>query len=88
MALPEWEEKVSCAAACNRCGKTLAPGDERILSVYDHEAVCMQCKKAEEALPDYKEVSTAMITGCMRDVELTMVDPAGYCFHHFYPYAC
>jgi hypothetical protein len=83
-----WEERLSCATKCAKCGKDLRAKDVRILSVYDHEAICTNCKKEEEKRPDYAEMSKKMIGQCMADTELTMIDPGGYCFHHFYPYAC
>jgi len=83
-----WEERVSCATECPRCGKELDPKDQRILSVYDDQAICMECKKKEEKRPDYDEVSKRMIGQCMADVEQQLGDPAGYCYHHFYSYKC
>lgn len=84
----EWEEKLACAIECARCKKGLGPKDQRILSVYDNEAICMECKSKEEQRPDYKETSEAMVKQCMVDLELMQADPGGYCFHHFYPYVC
>jgi hypothetical protein len=83
-----WEENLSCATRCAKCGKDLGSADERVLSVYDHEPICLSCKKEEEKRADYPEVSKKVIGQCMADQELTMVDPEGYCFHHFYPYKC
>lgn len=83
-----WEDVLSCAAACARCEETLKPEDPRILSVVDHQAICMGCKAAEEAQPDYSETSKAMIGQCMIDTETMYGDPGGYCYHHFYPYRC
>jgi len=82
------QEKLSCAGMCSRCDKGLLQGDERILSVYDHQPLCKTCKDREEENPDYAEVSKRMIEQCMINVELTMMDPTGYCYHHFYPYKC
>jgi hypothetical protein len=48
----------------------------------------MECKKEEEARPDYEEVSKGMIGQCMAETELFYGDPGGYCFHHFYPFTC
>jgi hypothetical protein len=83
-----WEEKVSCAIACPRCGKKLGAADERILSVYNDEAICMACKEEEEGRSDYAQVSKKMIDECLLDTDNRWVDPAGYCYHHFYPYKC
>ena len=82
------EQKLACATKCSRYIKSLTPQDQRILSVYDDEAICMACKKKEEQRPDYKETSEKMVKQCMVDVELMQSDPGGYCFHHFYPYTC
>ena len=86
--MDQWQEKLSCALACSRCGVGLGPEAARILSVYDHEAICMDCKKAEEQRPDYEEVSRQAIGFCMAETEVMYGDPQGYCFHHFYPYTC
>jgi len=83
-----WEEKLLCVTECPKCKKSLNPKDQRILSVYDDEPICMECKKKEEQRPDYKETSEKMVKQCMVDVELMQSDPGGYCFHHFYPYTC
>lgn len=83
-----WEETLRCASGCTRCGKAMDREDPRILSVYDHQPICLECKKDEEERPDYQEASRQMIGRCMVDIELTMKDPGGYCFHHFYPYRC
>jgi hypothetical protein len=84
----DWEEKITCAIECPRCHRELTPADERILSVYNHEAICMACKRAEEKSRDYEKVSKKMIDECLLDTENRWADPAGYCYHHFYPYKC
>jgi hypothetical protein len=83
-----WEEKLSCAVECPRCKKKLGPQEQRILSVYDDEPICLDCKKKEEGRSDYGEASRKMIGQCMADVEQQWGDPAGFCYHHFYPYQC
>jgi hypothetical protein len=83
-----WEERVACANSCGRCAKSMKPEDLRILSVYDHQAICMDCKHEEEKRPDYKEKSTSVIGRCMIETELLYGDPKNYCYHHFYPYTC
>jgi len=83
-----WEDALSCAIECSRCSRTMAPADERILSVYDHQPICMPCKKEEEKRPDYEEVSKNAIGQCMIQTEIQYSDPGGYCYHHFYPYKC
>jgi hypothetical protein len=66
----------------------MKPDELRILSVYDHEAICMECKKEEEKRPDYEKVSRETIGQCMIDTEIQWGDPEGYCYHHFYPFRC
>ncbi len=84
----KWVEKLECAIVCHRCNGKMEPTDPRILSVYDHQAICMTCKKEEEQRPDYEKVSRNTIDQCLIDTELQYGDPAGYCYHHFYPYTC
>jgi hypothetical protein len=83
-----WEDVISCAIACARCEKAMGENDQRILSVYDHEAICLACKKEEEKRPDYEEVSKNVIGTCMAETEQMWGDPGGYCLYHFYPYTC
>ena len=83
-----WEEKLSCALACTRCKKRLNPEDHRILSVYDHEAICLSCKKEEEQRLDYEETAKRLIGTCMAETETLYGDPGGYCYFHFYPFKC
>jgi hypothetical protein len=70
----EWEETILCATQCSRCRGGL---DRRILSVYDHQVICMECKKEEEERPDYDEVSKNMIRQCMVDTERQYGDRGG-----------
>ena len=84
----DWKEKITCATECSRCHRALRADDERILSVYDHEAVCLNCKEIEEQRPDYKDAATRMIENCTIDLELKQSDPGSYCYSHFYPYKC
>ena len=84
----KWRDTLACATQCGRCDKKLATDDKRILSVYDHKAICMACKAEEEARPDYEEVSKKMIGTCMIETEVMYGDPGGYCYHHFYPFTC
>lgn len=83
-----WLQQLACAVVCPRCEQQLGPRDGRILSVYDHQAICLACKKQEEERPDYEQVSKQTIGQCLIDTELQYGDPAGYCYHHFYPYTC
>lgn len=84
----QWEEALSCAIACTRCSQKLDSNSERILSVYDHQPICLACKKEEESRPDYEAVSKSMIGQCMAETEALYGDPGGYCYFHFYPFKC
>ena len=83
-----WEKRLSCADRCGRCQRPLEAKDQRLLSVYDHDAICMTCKQAEEKKPDYEDVSKQMIATCMQETQKPYGDPASYCFHHFCPFKC
>ena len=83
-----WEKQLSCASQCRRCQKPLSEKDRRILSVYDHQPICIDCKKAEEKQPDYEDVSKQMIATCLKETNKPYGDPASYCFHHFCPFKC
>ena len=83
-----WQEELICATQCVRCEVILKPVDLRILSVYDHEAICMKCKRAEESRPDFQDVSMQVAEQCLIHSESGKGDPKGYCYHHFYPYKC
>jgi hypothetical protein len=83
-----WKDILFCALECHRCHKNLNPHDERILSCFDHEAICMDCKSQEERRPDYEETSKQMIGQCLIDIEMQQGDPQSYCYSHFYPYKC
>ena len=72
----EWVEKLSCAIQCHRCDRKMEQKDERILSVYDHEAICMECKKEEEQRSDYEEVSKRTIGQCLVATTGIHGDPA------------
>ena len=84
----DWEKNLACAIACGRCEAKLGPESERILSVYDHQPICLECKKEEENRPDYEAVSKNMISQCMIETEVMWGDPGGYCYYHFYPFKC
>lgn len=84
----QWEKELSCAIACHRCNAKLAARDQRILSVFDHQPICLTCKQAEEKQSDYAEVSQNMIGTCMMETEVMYGDPGGYCYYHFYPFSC
>ena len=83
-----WKKKIACSTRCARCDGALTNEDKRILSVYDHEPICMPCKKEEEARPDYETTAKDMVGTCMAETELLYGDPGGYCFYHFYPFTC
>lgn len=42
---------------CDRCGKDLAGG--RIMSMYNEDCICMECKAAEEKRADYADARDA-----------------------------
>jgi len=84
----EWKEALNCALECKRCGATLPGRSDRILSVYDHQPICLSCKNEEEKRPDYEEVAQRVIGQCMAETEVMYSDPAGYCYFHFYPFKC
>jgi len=84
----DWEKQLACAESCRRCGKTLQDKDRRLLSVYDHEPICMDCKNDEEKRADYEDMSKQMIAACMETTNKPYGDPASYCFHHFCPFKC
>lgn len=83
-----WLDELSCASRCHRCDRKLDHADLRILSVYDHKAICMNCKEQEVARPDYEQVSMDVAEQCLIHSESGAVDSRGYCYHHFYPYHC
>lgn len=84
----QWEKDLACLVVCPRCGRRMEAGDERILSVYDHEPICMLCKKEEEQRPDYPERSKQMIEQWMSESEINYGDLAGFCYHHFNAFKC
>ena len=84
----QWEKSLACSIRCTRCDRALSKEDQRILSAYDHEPICLPCKKEEESRPDYETVARHMIGSCMAETELLYSDPGGYCFYHFYPFKC
>ena len=83
-----WEKELSCANQCKRCHQSIEDKDQRILSVYDHQPICMACKSEEEKQPDYDDTSKQMIAQCMEETNKPYGDPASYCFHHFCPFKC
>jgi hypothetical protein len=86
--MENWEKQLSCAEECSRCSKSLEAKDRRILSVYDHQPICSDCKKEEEKRPDYEDASRQMMAECISETGKPYGDPASYCFHHFCPYKC
>ena len=86
--MDQWEKALACAIKCFRCDTGLRPNQKRILSVYDHEPICLACKAEEEKRQDYETVSRETIGTCMAETEIMYSDPQGYCFHHFYPFTC
>ena len=83
-----WEKQLSCAEDCSRCGHSLETKDRRILSVFDHQPICLSCKKEEEKRSDYEDASRQMMAECIAETSKPYGDPASYCFHHFCPFKC
>jgi hypothetical protein len=83
-----WEKHLDCASICQRCRKPLGKKDPRILSVVDHQPICLDCKQSEEAQPEYSDQSKQMIAGCIAATGKPYGDTASYCFHHFLPFTC
>ena len=71
-----WEKQLACANDCHRCGKSLQNKDRRLLSVYDHQPICMACKAEEEKQPDFEDMSRQMIAACMESTDKPYGDPA------------
>ena len=46
--MENWEKQLSCAQECSRCNKSLTNKERRILSIVDHQPICIDCKKEEE----------------------------------------
>ncbi len=42
---------------CDRCGGSLRGG--RIMSMYNNDCICMECKKAEQKREDYRKAVEA-----------------------------
>jgi hypothetical protein len=83
-----WKKQLSCADQCERCNKAFGKKDQRLLSIFDHKPICMQCKKEEEKRSDYEDRSKEMIATCIQETNKPYGDPASYCFHHFCPFKC
>ena len=86
--MENWEKELSCAKKCSRCSNSLETRDRRILSVFDHQPICLDCKNEEEKRPDYEDASRQMMAQCIAETEKPYGDPASYCFHHFCPFKC
>ena len=84
----EWKKDLACLVVCPRCSEKMTSRAQRILSVYDHEPICMMCKEKEEKQPDYEETSKRMIEQWMSESEVRYGDLAGYFYYHFNPFTC
>ena len=84
----QWEKDLACAEICSRCNSKIDHNEQRILSVYTHTPICMQCKQEEEKNPDYADTSKQMISQCLEETSRPYGNPGGYCFHHFCPFKC
>jgi hypothetical protein len=83
-----WQKHLACAEQCVRCNESLQTKDRRFLSVFDHQPICVDCKKEEEKRPDYQDASRQLMVECMAETSRPYGDPASYCFHHFCPFKC
>jgi hypothetical protein len=86
--MQNWEKQLACAKACSRCSRPLKNKEGRILSVVDHQPICILCKRVEEKKPDYEDASRQMMAECMEKTGRPYGDTASYCFHHFVPFKC
>ena len=86
--MENWEKHLACAKECSRCNRSLTDKERRILSVIDHQPICLDCKNEEEKKPDYKDASRLMMAECMEQTGRPYGDTASYCFHHFVPFKC
>ena len=86
--MEKWEIQLSCAEVCSRCNRSLKNKERRILSVVDHQPICIDCKKEEEKQPDYEDATRQMMSECMEQTGRPYGDTASYCFHHFIPFKC
>ena len=84
----QWEKELACASLCRRCNQPFGKKDRRILSVFDHQPICLACKQLEEKRPDYEDQSKQMVADCIARTGKPYGDAAGYCFHHFCPFTC
>lgn len=50
---------------CDRCGKDLSGG--RIMSMYNEDCICMECKDKETKRPDYKATAKADMDRYLRE---------------------
>ncbi len=86
--MDQWEKSLACATECSNCGAQLEDRQQRVLSVYTHDPVCMPCKKKEEVRTDYEDTSKQMIARCLSETGRPYGSVGGFCFHHFCPYKC
>jgi hypothetical protein len=81
-----WKENLKGAQSCSVCKAEIDRKSPRILSVYTHNPICLDCKQVEEKKSDYEDVAKAMISECLKKEGKPYGDPQGYCFHHFCPF--
>lgn len=53
---------------CDRCGKDLSQG--RIMSMFNEDCICMQCKEEETKRPDYKQAVEKDTNEYLRKIKL------------------
>jgi hypothetical protein len=74
--IKDWEKQLSCAEECSRCNTSLKTKDRRILSVIDHQPICVDCKKEEQTRPDHEDASRQMMAQCIAETSKPYGDPA------------
>lgn len=82
----QWEKLLEFAEYCAICSEQFRGNDQRILSVYLHQPICMECKKEEEGQKDYTEASKVMLSECIYRAGQPYEEPESYCLYHFTPY--
>ena len=53
---------------CDRCGKDLSQG--RIMSMFNEDCICMQCKEEETKRPDYMQAVEKDTNEYLRKIKL------------------
>lgn len=53
---------------CDRCSKDLSQG--RIMSMFNEDCICMECKEQERKRPDYKQAVEKDTNEYLRKIKL------------------